>query len=346
MLRNTAAQTVSAGLISKTTGDDVTTGVTVVYVTIDGGTQALGTGVVQHEGNGEWTYFPLQSETDGNHLSYKFINAAAISVNIQIYTEPELGTYPTITASAGVSVTSYNDILTLALGEINAIDPGDTPSSSDIETARQYFNLMVDQWATRRLYCYVISHASYPWVTSKQAYTIGPTGDFVASRPVKIEHANLIISGTTDIHVPLSVITMDDYSNISIPVSSAGMPSALYYRPTNPNGTLYPYPYPTTVADELELFTWTPISEVASVDLGNYVSFPPGYRMAIVKNLAKLLCGPYEKSVSADLDAASRTSLADISSLNSYLPVQGSDVPCSLNGNGMRWNPSINGWSL
>lgn len=89
MRRNTAGQSVSAMLVSKTDGSAVTSGTTTVYVTGDAGTQAtgsVGSGAATHEGNGLWSYAPAQAETNYANVCFTFVNTSAVNANIQIYT--------------------------------------------------------------------------------------------------------------------------------------------------------------------------------------------------------------------------------------------------------------------
>lgn len=83
MIKNTSGQAVSAQLVAVADGEDVTSGTTAVYVTGDAGTQAPGAGTVTHEGNGCWSYQPAQAETNYDHVSYTFVNSAAVSVTVQ-----------------------------------------------------------------------------------------------------------------------------------------------------------------------------------------------------------------------------------------------------------------------
>ncbi|MBK9284999.1 MAG: hypothetical protein IPM51_11890 [Sphingobacteriaceae bacterium] len=86
MLKNVAGQNISAQLINKTDGSDVTTGTTTVYVTKDNGTQTSGGGTVTNKGNGEWNYAPTQAETNANYIKFTFVNTSAITAGIGVYT--------------------------------------------------------------------------------------------------------------------------------------------------------------------------------------------------------------------------------------------------------------------
>jgi hypothetical protein len=90
--KNVASQVVAAQLVSKTDGSAITTGTCAVYVTKDGGTQALGSGgagspsgYAAHEGNGTWTYTPTQGESNAAHVVFTFVHASAVAVAVQVY---------------------------------------------------------------------------------------------------------------------------------------------------------------------------------------------------------------------------------------------------------------------
>ena len=88
MKKNTASQRIGAQMVSAADGSAFTGSVT-VYVTIDGGTQAIGTvgsGICTHEGNGFHTYAPSQAETNGDHLAFTFIGSGAVPGTVQVFT--------------------------------------------------------------------------------------------------------------------------------------------------------------------------------------------------------------------------------------------------------------------
>lgn len=65
------------------------TGTVTCYVTLDAGTQAIGTvgsGVCTHEGGGYHTYAPSQAETNGNLCAYQFRGTGAITTSVQVFT--------------------------------------------------------------------------------------------------------------------------------------------------------------------------------------------------------------------------------------------------------------------
>lgn len=86
MIKNRAGQTVGAELVSASNGAAFSGAVT-VYVTGDGGTQALG-GAAVLEGNGYYTYVPAQAETNYDQIGFTFTGTGAIPVSVPIFTVP------------------------------------------------------------------------------------------------------------------------------------------------------------------------------------------------------------------------------------------------------------------
>lgn len=88
MRRNVSNQLVGSQLINAATGAAYASTVT-VYVTGDGGTQAIGSvgsGICTDEGNGYFTYAPSQAETNYATVAFTFTGSGAIPETIQVDT--------------------------------------------------------------------------------------------------------------------------------------------------------------------------------------------------------------------------------------------------------------------
>lgn len=99
MRKNQTGQVVSAHLVSKTDGSDVTTGATTVYLTGDG-TWIGAIGSATHKGQGSWSFGPSAANTNYNHAVFTFVNTSAVSVDIEIY---PVSYDPTDAADLGVT---------------------------------------------------------------------------------------------------------------------------------------------------------------------------------------------------------------------------------------------------
>jgi hypothetical protein len=87
MIKNVAGQTIGSQMTTTADGSNFT-GTVTVNITIDAGTQAVGTvgaGVCTHEGLGYHSYLPAQAETNGNHIAYTFTGTGAITRTVQVY---------------------------------------------------------------------------------------------------------------------------------------------------------------------------------------------------------------------------------------------------------------------
>ncbi len=88
MIRNRSNQAIGAQLIDKTTGAAYV-GTVTVYITGDGGTQAIGaegSGLCTHEGNGYHSYIPTRAETNYETIAFTFTGSNAIPETITVDT--------------------------------------------------------------------------------------------------------------------------------------------------------------------------------------------------------------------------------------------------------------------
>lgn len=112
MIRNTAGQFIGAQMLD-TTGAAFA-GTVTVYLTLDAGTQAIGTvgaGVCTLEGNGYYTYRPSTAETSADLIAFTFVGTGAIPVTIQVVTITAAQTVAV--GSATVSTKVGQDLLSL-----------------------------------------------------------------------------------------------------------------------------------------------------------------------------------------------------------------------------------------
>lgn len=115
MRKNVAGQRVGVQMVSASDGSAFT-GTVTVYVTLDAGTQAIGSvgsGICTHEGNGYHTYAPAQAETNGDLAAFTFIGTGAVPSTVQVYTFfPQTGDgFARLGAPAGASIAA--DIATV-----------------------------------------------------------------------------------------------------------------------------------------------------------------------------------------------------------------------------------------
>lgn len=97
IIQNTTGNTIGAQMTSATDGSEFTSTVT-VYLTLDGGTQTIGSvgaGICTHEGHGYHTYAIAQAETNAKLIGATFVGSGAITVTKE---------YETVTAATSLAL--------------------------------------------------------------------------------------------------------------------------------------------------------------------------------------------------------------------------------------------------
>ncbi len=83
MKKNTAGQVATSPTLYTSADETVVfAGTVTVYVTIDDGTQTIGSvgsGICTSKGRGKYTYLPSQAETNGNSLDFTFTGTGCIT---------------------------------------------------------------------------------------------------------------------------------------------------------------------------------------------------------------------------------------------------------------------------
>jgi hypothetical protein len=217
--------------------------------------------------------------------------------------------------------TTANDICKAALKDSGAYGVGQTPLAEDISDARTRMQWMLQQWERKRWFIYHL--VTYECVAQpdptgqfrgKQAYTVGPGGDFdtdtrpytdqydnsfggatvTSARPNRIESAflrQLTQSQPNQIDYPLQqIFSREDYNRIALKGLSS-FPGYFFYDSAWDLGLLYPWPIPQpdiysvhiTVREQLPPF----------MDANTVFEIPYEYYNAIVLQLAMRLRPKY-----------------------------------------------------
>lgn len=212
------------------------------------------------------------------------------------------------------------ELITRAMRVGRIIGKDQTPTADEANDAFTMLNWMLDQWWTQSLAVYRIARASYAWPSGIVSRTIGPTGDFVADRPVRLAPGCSMTQLT--VTYPLIILpNVQDYDLIPYKTDS-GLPQRIFYDRTYPNGTLYLWPVPVP-GYTLNLNSLQRIESVAT--LTDTLDLPPAYEMAIVYQLAMRLIPEYGIQPAPDTAAQARDALAVIKRANQQPLTMSSD---------------------
>jgi hypothetical protein len=197
-------------------------------------------------------------------------------------------------------VAEVRDIVGDALRELGVLGAGEVLSADEATNGLTVLNRMVDGLAAERLAIYQVVRTLWTIVSGTQDYTVGTGGAVAVARPVYIDHVNLVDTGTDpDLETPLGSFTDDAWAGLAQKALTAARPSATYYNPTFPLGTLSLWPVPTDSSLQGALYAPQAVAEFASLD--TVISLPPGYRRMLVTNLAVELAPSFERPASQDL---------------------------------------------
>lgn len=209
------------------------------------------------------------------------------------------------------------EIIDDALSNLGVLAVGESLASYTSEVI--VFNRMLDAFNSQRLMIYSITDDTYTLVADQQSYTIGPSGaDFTATRPVKIENANIVNeTADPDERWPVAILDKNQWAN-RYASWEFEYPSALYYEPTYPKGTIHLFDIPTT-AHKLELFTWNQLTAIT--DETTTVALPPSYKEALTYEMVARLAPIYGKQVTPDLARLRKDAMARLRSINSPINI-------------------------
>lgn len=173
------------------------------------------------------------------------------------------------------------DQINRALRLLGVLAEGETPSASTSSDALVALNQMLDSWSTERLSVYSTSTQTFTWPASQASRTLGPAGNFVGTRPIRVDDSTYFTYN--GISYPVTLINQEQYNDIALKTSTSTIPQFLYVSMTHPAITMYLYPVPTTNLT-FNFVSVAPLSEPATI--GTTLALPPGYLRAFAYNLA------------------------------------------------------------
>lgn len=209
-------------------------------------------------------------------------------------------------------------MITFALQEIGAIAAGETPSAADAVASLVRLNGMLDGWQAERLAASVLTRSVFAMTASVGSYTIGvstntPAPDWAISvRPTFIQRASLLDSAGYE--TLLEVLTEDRWAALSYKAQTSTEPSALYYEPTVPNGTIRLWPVPTDATGSIVLYVPVPLASGLLLDTD--VVLPPAYDEAIRYNLAVRLAPMFGRPLDQTVTSLAVETKATMKRLN------------------------------
>jgi hypothetical protein len=221
------------------------------------------------------------------------------------------------------------DLIKSSMRLIGALASGEEPQGSEAADALVVFQQMVDSWNTDRLAIFTTRSDDFPYVLSKQTYTLGTGGDFNIPRPAQIDSMSSILlqNPSNPIEYPIPMYSVSDWQN-KVPVKSVNgsFPLLCYDDGGFPLRTLNFWPIPTQPSNKVRIYSWQGLT--APAILTTVIAFPPGYAEAFRYNLAVRLSAEFGAPLPPAVPAIATDSLARLKTINAPdLSLQSDLVP-------------------
>ena len=187
-------------------------------------------------------------------------------------------------------MTTAREIITKAMQRAGILTKNETPSADEADDALDTLNDMLSSWSNESLLIYVRAWEDFTLSGGVGEYTIGSGATFDTSRPIFIVEAH-VRQGTSDF--AMTVIDDTQYNQMIVEKSVSGLPYWINYDNGFPTGKIRLWPVPSAA---YTLFI-TSEKELAQFSLDDTVSLPPGWKKALIYNLALELAPDYGQEV-------------------------------------------------
>lgn len=203
------------------------------------------------------------------------------------------------------------DQINRALRLIGVLAEGETPTADTSNDALVALNQMIDSWSTESLSMFSTIDQTFSWPAGQITRTLGPTGDFVGSRPVILDGSTYFVANL--ISYPIEILNQAQYDSIALKTVASPYPTSLFVNTDFPNTSMYLYPVPST-AVTFHFISMAPLTQPAT--LATVLAFPPGYLEAFVYNLACVLAPEFGVEPSRMVQRIAGTSKRNIKRIN------------------------------
>ena len=179
--------------------------------------------------------------------------------------------------------TTAGDQINRALRLIGQLAEAEEPSAATANDCLIALNQMIDSWSTERLSIFTTLEQVFSWTPGLISQTLGPTGDFVGTRPILMDDATYFRDPSNGISFGIKLINQQQYDGIAVKTVTSTYPQVMWINTNYPNIDMHVYPVPTKLL-EWHFISVDPLTAPAL--LSTTLSFPPGYLRAFCYNLA------------------------------------------------------------
>ena len=230
-------------------------------------------------------------------------------------------------------MTTAGDIINGSLRLLGVLAEGEVPSAETSQDALNAMNQMIDNWNTERLSVFATQDQMFTWPSGVLSRTLGPSGNFIGSRPVLLEDSTYFRDPGTGVSYGIKFINHQQYNGIAVKTVTSTFPQVIFVNMTFPDIEMYIYPRPTR---DLE-WHFISVEELTQpATLATQLHFPPGYLRAFRYNLATEMSPEFGMEPSAQVMRIAMTSKRNLKRINN--PDDIMSMPYSLVATRQRYN--------
>ena len=210
-------------------------------------------------------------------------------------------------------MTTAGDIINGSLRLLGVLAEGEVPSAETSQDALNAMNQMIDNWNTERLSVFATQDQMFTWPSGVLSRTLGPSGNFIGSRPVLLEDSTYFRDPGTGVSYGIKFINQQQYNGIAVKTVTSTYPQVIFVNMTYPDVTMSIYPRPTRDL-EWHFISVQKLDEPAT--LVTDLLFPPGYLRAFTYNLAMELAPEFGIEPSPQVQRIAMTSKRNLKRIN------------------------------
>lgn len=228
---------------------------------------------------------------------------------------------------------SAGDIINGSLRLLGVLAEGETPSAPTSQDALTALNQMIDSWNIERLSVFTTQDQVFTWPPGAISRTLGPTGNFVGSRPIALDDSTFFRDAATGTSYGVKIINQQQYNGIAVKTATSSFPQVMWVNMSYPDVEMYLFPIPAQAIE----FHFVSVEELTQpVNLATTLAFPPGYLRCFRYNLACELAPEFGVEPSQQVRRIAMTSKRNIKRVNNPGDIMA--LPGSLAGVYPRFN--------
>lgn len=182
-----------------------------------------------------------------------------------------------------------DQIIDAAMRLCGVLGQYNTPTANDYTVCAEALNMLVKQWQIEGMPLWQYQKITVPLVAAQASYTIGPTGNVVVDRPLRVAQAYIRDANGTD--TPLMQVSRQEYNGFTIKTQE-GVPHSVYFDPQLTNAVLYVYPVPEDATRTIYIECHSPVQDFTAS--GTVPDFPSEWFQALKFGLADAIAFEFD----------------------------------------------------